>query len=83
MVADRDSEFSSPFDVMLEKDRARLERLYCGPSPEPDRPATTLQPAPAMSAPPPRPAARAEPARSRLEIRGFADGIPFSVRPSE
>ncbi len=32
MVAGNDSEFSSPFDAMLDQDRRRLDQLYQGPA---------------------------------------------------
>ena len=32
MVADKDSEFSSPFDALLDQDRKRLDQLYRGPA---------------------------------------------------
>ena len=90
MAADKDPEFSSPFDAMLKKDRARLERLYGGSLPETDRRVNAVEPAPSRPVVPPRPAVRparhpvrTEPTPSRLEIRGSADGIPFSFRPSE
>ncbi len=38
MVAEKDSEFSSPFDAMLDQDRKRLDQLYRGP--EGDRDST-------------------------------------------
>ena len=90
MVADRDSEYSSPFDAILEKDRARLERLLRGSSPEMDRLTAAVVPAPAMPVAPTRSAVRATerreqtgPTPSRSEMSGTADGIPFSFRPSE
>jgi hypothetical protein len=88
--ASEDPEFSSLFDAMLKKDRARLERLYSGSLPKTDRPAEAVEPAPSRPVMPPRPDVRAaerrkptEPTRSRPEISGSADGIPFSFRPSE
>ena len=89
MVADRDTEFSSPFDAMLEKDRARLARLYGGALPETGV-AAAVEPPPAAPVAPARPVLRAsrrreqtEPTSSRPEISGTTDGIPFSIRPRE
>ena len=65
MVADRDSEFSSPFDAMLDQDRKRLDRLYHGPAGDRDRPAT-------MSESSPRVPTRSLPAAGR-SVRGPSD----------
>ena len=56
MVAGKDSEFSSPFDAMLDQDRKRLDQLYQGPADDRDSPSTRSKSSP--SAPSrPRPAA--------------------------
>ncbi len=82
MAAGRDSEFSSPFDAMLDQNRQRLDRLYRGPAGDDDRysPATTAgssapvaspsargRPAPTAARPP---RARSDPARSLDERFG-------------
>ena len=60
MADGRDSEFSSPFDAMLEHDRKRLDRLYRGPAGDDDR-----RPAPSESPAAVPPPGRAAPAASR------------------
>jgi hypothetical protein len=90
MTDDKGSEFSSPFDAMLKRDRDRLERLYGGSLPETERSAAVVEPASPRPVAPRRRAAvttnrldRTVPSTPAGEIRGSADGIPFSFRPSD
>ena len=58
MVADRDSEFSSPFDELLEQDRKRLDRLYHGPAGDRASPVASTRSSPTVRSRPPSTAAR-------------------------
>ncbi len=60
MVAGRDSEYSSPFDAMLDQDRKRLDQLYRGPAGDRDSPATTSGSSPPAPLRPPPAAGRPE-----------------------
>ncbi len=59
MTDGRDSEFSSPFDALLDQNRKRLEQLYGGPDDDRHRPAATSAVSTAAPVRPARPAARA------------------------
>ncbi len=56
MVAGNDSEFSSPFDAMLDQDRKRLDQLYQGPADDRYSPSTRSKSSPMVPSRP-RPAA--------------------------
>ncbi len=56
MVAGNDSEFSSPFDTMLDQDRRRLDQLYQGPAGDRYSPPTRSKSPPSVPSRP-RPAA--------------------------
>ena len=82
MAADRDSEYSSPFDAILDRDRKRLDQLYRGPAGDRDSPATTPGSSPRMPTWP-RPAAgrsvRAPSDPARVLDEKYGDGWHHEV----